>query len=245
MIYNYISLISEVPLQTLLALKSNDATSPTASLTADEKAMLTKRCKDDIDDIVSKFNEILSSKTYFVGERISLADITIYATLDSLLNNYKELQLMNQYVHVFRWYMTIGHNTKVSSILPISKSLATVVESLTGKKLPSPSTSSTTTTTTNGISSSSGTVGNSTSTAATTSQNLSMTSKWSRGRLRIKELLANENLYLGQEITIKGWIRTTREAEKGKTLFVELTDGSTVKGLQLILDSGMLLQYSR
>ncbi|CAE7369571.1 asnS [Symbiodinium microadriaticum] len=32
-----------------------------------------------------------------------------------------------------------------------------------------------------------------------------------------------------------GWIRTTRSADKGAILFVELTDGSTPKGVQLVL----------
>ena len=36
---------------------------------------------------------------------------------------------------------------------------------------------------------------------------------------------------------MKGWVRTSRSAEKGKTLFVELTDGSTVKGVQLVFSA--------
>jgi hypothetical protein len=36
-------------------------------------------------------------------------------------------------------------------------------------------------------------------------------------------------------VTVKGWLRTAREADKGQLLFVELTDGSCAKGLQLVL----------
>mmetsp|Transcript_20469 Transcript_20469/g.29386 ORF Transcript_20469/g.29386 Transcript_20469/m.29386 type:complete len:713 (-) Transcript_20469:55-2193(-) len=61
--------------------------------------------------------------------------------------------------------------------------------------------------------------------------------KWSRGRIRVKELLNEGKTAIGREVTVKGWIRTTRSAEKGKIVFVELTDGSTPRGLQLVLNS--------
>jgi aspartyl/asparaginyl-tRNA synthetase len=51
--------------------------------------------------------------------------------------------------------------------------------------------------------------------------------------VRIKELLAEGNDAIGKEVRLKGWIRTLRSIEKGAILFVELTDGSTVKGIQL------------
>lgn len=57
--------------------------------------------------------------------------------------------------------------------------------------------------------------------------------KWGRGRIRVKELLAIGASSIGKEVVMKGWIRTSRSAEKGKTIFVELTDGSTVKGIQV------------
>jgi asparaginyl-tRNA synthetase len=61
--------------------------------------------------------------------------------------------------------------------------------------------------------------------------------KWSRGRIRVKELLAQGEAAIGQSVSVKGWIRTSREGEKGKVLFVELTDGSTPRGLQLVVNS--------
>lgn len=61
--------------------------------------------------------------------------------------------------------------------------------------------------------------------------------KWSRGRIRVKELLAQGESAIGQSVVVKGWIRTSREAEKGKVLFVELTDGSTPRCLQLVINS--------
>ena len=54
----------------------------------------------------------------------------------------------------------------------------------------------------------------------------------------MKELLQQGESLIGSEVILKGWIRTTRTAEKGAVLFVELTDGSTVRGIQLVMHAG-------
>ena len=59
--------------------------------------------------------------------------------------------------------------------------------------------------------------------------------KWGRGRLRVKDLLLKGKSAIGSEVVMKGWIRTSRTGEKGAILFVELTDGSSVNGVQLVL----------
>ena len=43
---------------------------------------------------------------------------------------------------------------------------------------------------------------------------------------------------IGEVVTVKGWIRTIREANKGALLFLELNDGSTALSLQVILEAG-------
>ena len=59
-----------------------------------------------------------------------------------------------------------------------------------------------------------------------------------RHRIRIKELLANDGKnYVNQTVTVAGWARTTRNANKGQLLFVELNDGSTGESLQCVLDA--------
>jgi asparaginyl-tRNA synthetase len=59
-----------------------------------------------------------------------------------------------------------------------------------------------------------------------------------RHRVRVKEVLANEGAqYLNKTITVAGWCRTTRNANKGQLLFVELNDGSTGQSIQCVLDS--------
>mmetsp|Transcript_7931 Transcript_7931/g.11396 ORF Transcript_7931/g.11396 Transcript_7931/m.11396 type:complete len:228 (+) Transcript_7931:74-757(+) len=59
---------------------------------------------------------------------------------------------------------------------------------------------------------------------------------YKRNRIRIKEALAGAS-YIGQTITVAGWARTTRNANKGQLLFIELNDGSTGASLQCVLDS--------
>ena len=59
-----------------------------------------------------------------------------------------------------------------------------------------------------------------------------------RHRIRIKEVMANDGAqYLNKTITVAGWCRTTRNANKGQLLFVELNDGSTGQTIQCVLDS--------
>jgi asparaginyl-tRNA synthetase len=59
-----------------------------------------------------------------------------------------------------------------------------------------------------------------------------------RHRIRIKEVVKNDGTdYLDQTITVAGWARTTRNANKGELLFIELSDGSSNCSLQCVLDS--------
>jgi asparaginyl-tRNA synthetase len=67
---------------------------------------------------------------------------------------------------------------------------------------------------------------------------------WDRHRIRIKELLSNGSKYFNQIVIVKGWIRTSRSAEKGALLFVELSDGSTPKTVQLVLNSSDTCGFS-
>jgi len=61
---------------------------------------------------------------------------------------------------------------------------------------------------------------------------------YKRRRIRMKEVLADDGKnYVGQTIMVSGWARTTRNANKGALLFVELNDGSCGESLQCVLDN--------
>ena len=51
----------------------------------------------------------------------------------------------------------------------------------------------------------------------------------------IKELYKNEKEYLGKEIEVNGWVKTVRSS--GGIGFLEITDGSFFRSLQLVFDS--------
>jgi asparaginyl-tRNA synthetase len=141
--------------------------------------------------------EHLSTRTFLVGEKISVADIAIFA--DYLLAFQLKLITANLYPSIFRWFMTVGAHAGVVKVLGNVSDVASSDSLIQGK--------------------------------------LSSGGKWDRHRIRVKELLKESTSAIGKNVTVKGWVRTARSAEKGASLFVELTDGSTVKGLQLLFNA--------
>ena len=53
-------------------------------------------------------------------------------------------------------------------------------------------------------------------------------------RTRISEIIAAENV--GARYTVMGWVRTRRDS-KGGFSFIEINDGSSLSGLQIIADN--------
>tara|TARA_B110000305_G_C19314406_1_gene575637 strand:- start:836 stop:1051 length:216 start_codon:yes stop_codon:yes gene_type:complete len=51
----------------------------------------------------------------------------------------------------------------------------------------------------------------------------------------VKELFNTAPTLIGQTITVKGWARTLRLADKGKIIFLELNDGSCNESVQCVL----------
>ena len=56
-------------------------------------------------------------------------------------------------------------------------------------------------------------------------------------RIKIKQLKADSHKFVGQEITIKGWVKTVREQKTFS--FIEVNDGSTLTNFQVIVDSNL------
>lgn len=53
-------------------------------------------------------------------------------------------------------------------------------------------------------------------------------------RLELSELTENKEKYLGKEVTVCGWVRTSRDSKN--VAFAELNDGSALKHTQIVLD---------
>ena len=188
--------IIEIAVNLLLGLR--DATQPIV-VEAHERPFLEKKAKVDIMNNLSVLEDHLSTRTYIVGEKITLADISIFTAYRTIV----QLGAVDPSLlpALFRWYMTIANHPKIKAVVvedDVIKADTPIVQPTAEKS----------------------------------------SSKWDRHRIRVKELLQQGESLIGSEVILKGWIRTTRTAEKGAVLFVELTDGSTVRGIQLVMHAG-------
>lgn len=176
---------------------------------------------EDWKDALIKLNQHLTFQTYMVGQSgVTLADIRLLVSLYTAVqagvwdvNAAAESEETNNLV---RWYQTMTHQEWFTTSV---KSLATISSAPVG-----------------------GAAGASTATANGVQLNgpspAVVGNLYRRHRIRIKEVVKNEGTdYLDQSITVAGWARTTRNANKGQLLFVELSDGSSGSSLQCVLDS--------
>ncbi len=61
-------------------------------------------------------------------------------------------------------------------------------------------------------------------------------------RLKVKDILIHgDDSLLGKQVTIKGWVRTIRSQKAFS--FIEVNDGSTLGGLQVVADAGKVPGY--
>jgi len=192
-------MFSNIEIAVNLLLGLTDATQPIV-VEAHERPFLEKKAKVDILNNLSVLEDHLSTKTYIVGEKVTLADISIFSVYRTIV----QLGAVDPSLlpALFRWYMTIANHPRIKAVIDDHDS---IIKADIPIVLPTTEKSS---------------------------------YKWDRHRIRVKELLQQGESLIGSEVTLKGWIRTTRTAEKGAVLFVELTDGSTVKGIQLVMHAG-------
>ncbi|CAH1402744.1 unnamed protein product, partial [Nezara viridula] len=83
----------------------------------DYNKQAVNNAKNDLKNILTHLNNFLLCRTYLVGERISLADITVACTL---LNAYKvvlDSSFRKGFQNVNRWFNTIINQPKVKNIL--------------------------------------------------------------------------------------------------------------------------------
>lgn len=196
---------TEVPVQLLLALSSD------AKVSQAEKSTYQKKAVADTTVALSIIEKHLFSRTYLVGERVTIADISLYAVIGAILK-LNAVDVASLFPAVFRTYMTVGSQKLVTSVAgppTVPSTAPTVSASGSG-------------------SASVGVVSNRIDAGT-------FPGKWQRNRTRVKELLYKDVSMIGQEVTCQGWVRTSRFAENHAIMFVELTDGSTVRGIQLVL----------
>lgn len=191
----------EVPYSVFKISKNNSAV-----LATSKKAIL---------QALAVLNHALKSRTFIVGNRITIADIALacasHETLGcpSILSG-KDLA---GFPHAMRWYMTITRHPAFEI----------------RKKTPEPS--STNTLTVNAKIDDSYTKD---SHIGTTSHVQLKDPKFRRRRMRVKELLHEGKAAAGKTVVVRGWLKTSRSAAKNSLLFLVLNDGSCHLSLQVV-----------
>ncbi|KAK0163482.1 hypothetical protein PV327_007157 [Microctonus hyperodae] len=76
-----------------------------------------EHAKEDVTKALSTLNIHLLSKTYLVGDRITLADISVAMTLLQLYQYVLEPKLRQPYVNVNRWFQTIVNQPQAIAVI--------------------------------------------------------------------------------------------------------------------------------
>jgi len=77
----------------------------------------TQKAKGDIRKILDILNKYLQTRTFLVGERISLADIVVAMSLFYAYQRVLDNGFRKQFVNTNRWYLTIVNQPEVKSII--------------------------------------------------------------------------------------------------------------------------------
>ena len=60
------------------------------------------------------------------------------------------------------------------------------------------------------------------------------------GRIRVGALVASDGeKWIGKTVTIGGWVKTLRVQGGGDFSFIEINDGSTIKGIQVVVSKSI------
>merc|ERR1711931_347763 len=76
----------------------------------------TERAKVEVQKAMEVLNKHLLTKTYLVGERITLADISVAYAMKMLFENVLDAGFRKPYGNVVRWYTTIMNQPQVIAV---------------------------------------------------------------------------------------------------------------------------------
>merc|ERR1739849_27272 len=77
----------------------------------------TERAKEDIKSALKTLNEHLLTRTFLVGERLTLADIAVACTMLSLYKQVLDPAFRKPFVNVTRWFTTVVNQPNVKAVL--------------------------------------------------------------------------------------------------------------------------------
>jgi len=77
----------------------------------------TNKAKTDIRKVLGILNDFLADKTFLVGERVTLADISVSITLLKLYTTVLDAGFRKPFVNVNRWFLTCVNQTQWSEVI--------------------------------------------------------------------------------------------------------------------------------
>ncbi|KAH6946626.1 hypothetical protein HPB50_014228 [Hyalomma asiaticum] len=117
------SLLEQAQVIEFLNLADSEIIPPACTLvspclgTMPRSRQATDRAKEDVKKILSYLNTHLLSKTYLLGERISLADIAVFTALVPLYKLVLEPAFRVPYANVNRWFDALAHQPEFQAVL--------------------------------------------------------------------------------------------------------------------------------
>merc|ERR1712114_65751 len=77
----------------------------------------TERAKEDIKAALKTLNDHLLTRTFLVGERLSLADIAVACTMISLYTQVLDAEFRKPFVNVTRWFNTVVNQPNAKAVI--------------------------------------------------------------------------------------------------------------------------------
>ena len=77
----------------------------------------TERAKEDVKAALKCLNDHLLTRTFLVGERLSLADIAVATTMLSLYKQVLDPAFRKPFVNVTRWFTTVVNQPNAKAVL--------------------------------------------------------------------------------------------------------------------------------
>lgn len=182
-------------------------------LQSSENVVLVDGMKKDIVDALKILEKELCSKTFLVGDAVGVSDISIACFLGVFWDICAKEE--GTFVNLERLYDTIIHQSFFSLAKATLQELQTNASASTAPAAVVESTGSN---------------------MMVKAEPKVTGHKFQRARIRMKELFSNADVYMDKTITVCGWTRTIRNANKGQLLFLELNDGSCHSSLQCVIE---------
>eukprot|EP00061_Rhincodon_typus_P007510 g29273.t1 len=77
----------------------------------------TEHAKEEVKKVLGILNEYLKTRTFLVGERVTLADITVVCSLLWLYKQVLEPSFRQPYTNMNRWFITCINQPQFKAVL--------------------------------------------------------------------------------------------------------------------------------